>query len=707
MDLERKKFTKEIAGRELIIEASRLAEQANAALMATCGGTTVLATVVMADEDKDVNFMPLTVDYEEKFYAAGKIIGSRFIRREGRPSDEAILSGRLIDRAVRPLFNPRLRREIHVTITVLSFDEENDPDFLALNAVSAALAISDIPWNGPIAGLRLAKINDQIIFNPGLSLLADETANIRFSSFVAGREDKINMIELEANEAREEEIVEAYKQALPEIEKLIEFQREIVKALGKPKAEVALLQPGKELEQSIDEFLKDKLGEAIDSKSKAERQDKLRELKDDLLVYIEAQGFSSRDLLATELVFEEQVDKAVHRQILELNKRPDSREMDEIRELYAEAGTLPRTHGSAIFVRGNTQSLAVVTLAPPGSEQLVETMERSGKRRFMLHYNFPSYSVGETAPSRGPGRRDIGHGALAEKTLRPLLPSRDEFPYTIRVVSEILSSNGSSSMATVCAASLALMDAGVPIKKPAAGIAMGLMSNQSKGKKDQYKILTDIQGPEDHYGDMDFKVAGTDSGVNAIQMDVKIDGVHLDKIEETLEQARRARLLILAEMGKAISEPRPEISTLAPQVSYISINPSRIGEVIGPGGKIINGIIEKTGVTNIEIEQDGRVFVAGKDKEAVERAIREIKGITKEFEIGEIIEGKVFKILDFGALVDLGGGKDGLLHISELKNGFVKNVDEVVKLGDLIKVKIIRVEPDGKIALSLKQLSTP
>lgn len=702
MDLNKKIFTENIAGRPLRIEISRVAEQANAAIMATYGETTVLVTAVMSDKDKEVNFMPLTVDYEEKFYAAGKIFGSRFIRREGRPSEEAIISGRLVDRAIRPFFDKRLRRDIQITVTVLSFDEENDPDFIALNAASIALGVSDIPWNGPVAGVRIAKIGKRTIINPTYPEL--NQPDFSFSSFIAaGQEQKINMIELEAREVDEAEVVAAYKTALGEIDKLIAFQQKIIQAVGRPKAAVKLVEPSEDLRKNTLGFLQDKLEPAIYVPQKTERQENLAQVKNDLLSFLASQGFSSRDdIWAAEMVFEEEINRLVHEQILRFERRPDGRRLDEIRDLHIEVGLLPRTHGSALFIRGNTQALAVVTLAPPGSEQLIETIEYSGKRRFMLHYNFPPYSVGETGSFRGPGRRDIGHGALAEKALRPLIPNEDQFPYTIRVVSEILSSNGSSSMATVCAASLALMDAGVPLRKPAAGIALGLIS----GEEGQYKILTDIQGPEDHYGDMDFKAAGTADGLNAVQMDVKIEGVELAVIQELLGRAKKARLEILGAMNRVIDKPRPEISIHAPKVVFIDINPSRIGEVIGPGGKIINGIIERTGVTTIDIEQNGRVFVAAKDRALAEKAIEEIQKITKEYEVGEIVEGKVSKILDFGAIVDLGGGRDGMIHISELKKDFVKDVHEVVKVGERVRVKVIRVEPDGRLALSLKQLST-
>ena len=512
------------------------------------------------------------------------------------------------------------------------------------------------------------------------------------------------MIELEGKEADEKEIIKNYQAALKETDKLIAFQQKIIQEIGRPKQEIKLTKPAEPLQKLALGFLKDKLEPAIYVPQKTERQENLNQVKTDLIAYLKSQGFSSKDdFWAGEMILEEEINRIIHEQILRFEKRPDGRKPDQIRDLYVEIGLLPRTHGSALFIRGNTQALAVATLAPPGSEQMIETIEYSGKRRFILHYNFPPYSVGETGAFRGPGRRDIGHGALAEKALRSLIPNQSEFPYTIRVVSEILSSNGSSSMATVCAASLALMDAGAPIKKPAAGIALGLISGD---QEDEYKILTDIQGPEDHFGDMDFKAAGTADGLNAVQMDVKNSGVKLSVIEEILNQAKKARLEILKTMNQAISQPRPEVSIHAPKIISININPERIGEVIGPGGKIINSIIERTGAMTIDIEQSGVVFVSAKDLESAQKAVEEIQQIVKEYEVGEIVEGKVLKILEFGAIVDLGGGRDGMVHVSELRNGFVKDVGEVVKVGEKIKAKIIRTEPGGRIALSLKQLST-
>ena len=699
--LNKQRFTTEIAGKTLTLEVSDLAGQANAAVLGTFGETSVLATAVMGKEDRNIDYFPLTVDYEERFYAAGKIIGSRFIRREGRPSEGAVLSGRLIDRTLRPLFNSRMRRDVQIVITILSYDEKNDPDFISLFSASTALLISDIPWNGPVAGLRLAKTkNGELIINPFNSELIEKP--ISFESFVSGTENKINMIELAGNEANEGDIIDAFEKAQIEIKKLIEFQKQIKEKIGKSKKEILLKEIDSEIKNKILGFLKGKLEPAIYVKDKKEQRDNLGELKINLFDYLKQENVS--DFSGIEHLFEEEIDKIVHKNIIDPpvggEKRPDFRKLDEVRQLSAEVGLFKRLHGSALFMRGNTQALAVVTLAPPGAEQLIETMEMSSKRRFMLHYNFPPFSTGEVGRIGMTGRREIGHGALAGKAIQSLIPSQEEFPYTIRIVSEILSSNGSSSMATVCASSLALMDAGVPIKKPMAGIAMGLMTSH-EGK---HKVLTDIQGPEDHYGDMDCKVAGTQDGVCAIQMDVKIDGIASQILKEVLTQAKKARLEILEAMNKSIDKPRPQISSFAPVIMSVEINPEQIGEVIGPGGKMIKKITKDTGVDAIDIEESGRIFVASIDREKAQMAIDYIKSITREFQIGEIIEGEVIKILDFGAIVDLGGGRDGMIHISELKQGYVEKVQDVVKISDKVRAKIVKVE-NGKIGLSIKQLT--
>lgn len=698
--MHKKEFKTEVGGKTLTLEISDIAPQTNAAVLAKYGETIALVTVVMAKNDSSTDYMPLKVDYEEKFYAAGKIIGSRFIRRESRPSEEAILSGRLVDRTLRPLFDNRIRREIQVVVTILSYDEENDPDFVGLIGASTALAISNVPWNGPVGGVRIGKVGDKFLVNPNNSELKSE--EFVFDTFVAGVKEAINMVELGGKEAPEKAAVEAFEIAQKEINKLVEFQKNIVKEVGKEKAALVLAEIDPRVRAIATRFLSGKLEEAIYVADKSKYYEGMSTLEKSLAAHL-VEEFPENDKvrLAKEahFIFDEETDREVHKNILENDKRPDGRKLDEVRKLESQVHLFERTHGSALFMRGNTHALAVTTLGAPGAEQIIETMESNWKRRFLLHYNFPPYSVGETGTFRGPGRREIGHGALAEKALKHLIPSKEEFPYTIRVVSEILSSNGSSSMATVCASTLSMMDAGVPLKQPAAGIAMGLMSDE----KGNYKVLTDIQGPEDHHGDMDFKAAGTENGVTAIQMDVKVSGVPVEVLAKTLAQAKEARLHILKSMRGVLKEPREKISTYAPAISHFKINREKIGLLIGPGGKTINGFIEKYALSGIDIDEDGMVFVSGTNHENLDRAVTEIKSLTRDFEIGEIVEGKVVKILEFGAIVDLGGGKDGMIHVSELKNGFVKTVTEVVKEGDFVRAKVIRVE-DGKIGLSLKQM---
>lgn len=696
MNLNKQQFSTDFAGQKLTFEVSDLADQADAAIFGTYGDTTVLVTVASGKEERKIDYFPLVVDYEERFYAAGKIIGSRFVRREGRPSENAVLSGRLIDRSIRPLFDHHLRRDVQIVVTILSYDEENDPDFIALLSTSMALMISPIPWQGPIAGARIAKIKDKTIINPLNSLFINGENPITFDAFISATENKINMIELAGKEAKEEEIIDGFETAHAEIKKLIDFQKEIAAKIGKPKMAIQAIEPAPELIEKISAFLNGKLEPVIYSQDKNERKNKLNELKENLKQYLLQESVAEVEIIDD--LIEKETKKLVRKNILESDKRPDGRKLDEIRPLYAEVGLLKRLHGSGLFIRGETQSLAVTTLAAPGAEQLVETMEVSGKRRFMLHYNFPPYSTGEVGRMGGVGRREIGHGNLAEKAVKAVIPSQDEFPYTIRVVSEILSSNGSTSMATVCAASMSLMDAGVPIKAPLAGISIGLVAAEDG----RYKLLTDIQGLEDHYGDMDFKVAGTVNGITAIQTDVKIDGLTFETIKNSLERAREAKLKILETTNAIIAKPRPEISPYAPIIMTLDIMPEQIGEVIGPGGKIINTIIQDTGVHTIDIEQTGRVFVAAAKREEAISAIRYIQSLTRVFKVGEIVEGQIIKILDFGAIIDLGGGKDGMIHISELKNGFVEHVEDVVKIGDTVRAKIIRADEDGRIGLSLK-----
>jgi polyribonucleotide nucleotidyltransferase len=711
--LQKKQFSVEIAGKTLTIEVSALAEQANAAVIAKYGETVVLATAVMGRKDVELDYLPLKVDYEEKFYAAGKILGSRYVRREGRSSEEAILAGRLVDRTIRPLFNNNMRREIQVVVTVLQIDEQNDPEFVGLLGVSTALFISDIPWGGPVAGVRVAQKTDdkQFVINPDNSAVVEPNVPI-FDAFVSGSKDRINMIELGGLDAQESDVVAGFKLAQTEINKLIAFQEQIQKEIGKPKAEVAIVAPDADIKAEVQTFLADKLEDAIYKPTKVEHTTAVGALNHALNEHIKEKFGAVKEKInwkGVEALFEEMVNETVHKNVLEKDRRPDGRKLDEVRALDAEVGLFSRTHGSALFVRGNTQALAITTLAAPGAEQMIETMETTGKRRFMLHYNFPPFSVGEIGNFRGPGRREIGHGNLARKSLERLIPSKEEFPYTIRVVSEIMSSNGSSSQATICASALSLMDAGVPLKKPAAGIAMGLMmAFNADGTADvnNYKVLTDIQGPEDHHGDMDLKVAGTDDGVTGMQMDVKVDGLTIELLEKAFAQARDARIHILKTIKATLPAARTTISPFVPKIRQFKIDPAKIGTVIGPGGKMINGLIAKYELAGIDIEEDGGVYVSGVDLAKVEAAVAEILGMTKEWKVGEIVEGPIVKILEFGAIVDLGGGADGMIHVSELKQGFVKQVEDVVHLGDHVRAKIIKAE-NGKIGLSLKQMEQP
>ncbi len=706
MDLQKKIFKTEFAGQPLSLEVSTLAHQASGAVIGKYGGNTVLVTAVMGNEDRDIDYFPLTVDYEERFYAAGKILGSRFVRREGRPGEEAILSGRMIDRTVRPLFDHRLRRDVQLVVTILEIDNESDLEFITLMTASTALAISDIPWNGPVAGVKMLFDGKKLTFNAKQSDIKavwpasplGEPAEKGFLSFVSGTAEKINMIELEGIDADETEIAKAYDLAQKEIAKLIDWQKGIIKEIGKPKVNVRLSEPDAKLVKTVRDYLLDgKLEKAMYTKDKGEQHRKLAEVQEGLKALLTAEGRDEKELMLANHLFETVTDDLVHKKILESETRPDGRKLDEIRDLHAEVGLLQRAHGSALFIRGETQALVVTTIAPPGAEQLMESMRGLNERRFMLHYNFPPYSTGETGRVGAPGRREIGHGALAEKAVKNLIPSEDEFPYVIRVVSEVLSSNGSSSQATTCGAVLSLMDAGVPIKKPVAGIAMGMMT----GPKGEYKVLTDIQGPEDHYGDMDFKAAGSADGVRAVQMDVKIDGITNQMLIDGLAQAKKARLEILKVMNKALAAPRKEISQYAPVILRLDINPDKIGLVIGPGGKTINSIIETTGALTIDIEQTGRVLIAGPNKEKAQAALEAVQSMVKEYTIGEIVEGPIVRILEFGAIVEFGPEQDGMIHVSELKEGFVKKVEDVVKLGQVVKAKIIKSDM-GKIGLSMK-----
>jgi polyribonucleotide nucleotidyltransferase len=603
-----------------------------------------------------------------------------------------------------------MRREVQVVVTVLQIDGENDPEFVGLLGVSTALFISDIPWNGPVAGVRIAQalrepgVNGSgfgFVINPNNSALVANPPI--FDAFVSGSKDLINMIELGGLDAQEKDVIAGFALAQQEINKLIAFQEKIRAEIGKPKADVIFAEPADDIKEAVHAFLSDKIEGAVYVQTKQDHHAAINVLKNDLVLHMKETFTAAEKPVPSakvlDYLFEEMVNDVVHKNVLESEKRPDGRKLDEVRALDGEVGLFSRVHGSALFTRGNTQALAITTLGVPGSEQLIESMETQEKRRFLLHYNFPPYSVGEVGNFRGPGRREIGHGNLARKSIERLLPTKEEFPYTIRVVSEIMSSNGSSSMATVCASVLSMMDAGVPIKKPAAGIAMGLMMSDVKN----FKVLTDIQGPEDHHGDMDLKVAGTDDGVTGIQMDVKVGGLTLEILEKSFEQAKQARIHILKTVKATLPSHREKLSPFVPTIRQFKIDPAKIGTVIGPGGKMINGLIAKYELAGIDIEEDGGVFVSGTDLAKVEAAVAEIMGLTKEFKVGEIVEGPIVRILEFGAIVDLGGGNDGMIHVSELKQGFVKTVEEVVHLGDHVRAKIIKVD-NGKIGLSLKQL---
>jgi polyribonucleotide nucleotidyltransferase len=686
----------EIGEKQFLINLENLAEQANGSAFVRLGDTLVLATVTMSSKDLEgLDFFPLTVEFEEKYYAAGKILGSRFLRREGRPSDEAILTARLIDRAIRPLFPKNLKREVQVIVSCYSFDEKNDPDVPGLLATSLALMLSDIPWKGPAAPIRVTKNDGKFLVNPGYQ--EREVADFDLVLSGVKREGVlVNMIEAQAKETKEEEILKAIEFSKEYLKKIIDFQEEITKIHGKEKIQLKeqVLEP--EIEKEIKKKFGRSLEETLMQKPAIENKKGLESLKEEIFNFVK-EKFGEEKVEWTKSFILEELRRILHRNILEKEKRPDGRNLDEIRPIQMDIGILPRAHGSALFVRGKTKALSTVTLGSPSDQRLIEGMEVRGKKRFMHHYNFPPFCSGEVKPIKGPGRREIGHGMLAEKALLPVIPNFEDFPYTIRVVTEILSSNGSTSMASVSSSSLALMDAGVPIKKPVAGIAIGLISD-----KRNYKILCDIQGPEDHFGDMDFKVAGTDQGICAIQMDVKIEGLTEKMIEEALFLAKKAREKILEKMKKIIAKPRTSLSPFAPKILRVKINPEKIGEVIGPGGRVINEIIEKCEVS-IDIEEDGNIFVTSSSFEAAKKAVDWIKNITRDIKIGEIFKGKVKRILNFGAIVEILPGKEGLVHISELAPFRVKKVSDIVKVGDIIPVKVIGLDETGKIFLSLKQ----
>jgi polyribonucleotide nucleotidyltransferase len=686
-----RKLEMQLAGRTLSLETGRLAKQSHGAVLAQYGETVVLATVVSAYKSRDkIDFLPLTVDYQEKTFAAGKIPGG-FFKREGRPTEKEILTSRLIDRAMRPLFPKGYDKETQIVVNVLSIDRENDSDTLALIATSAALEVSDIPFEGPVAAVRMGRIDGKLVVNP----LISEMESSDISLVIAAKPESIMMLEGGAQVVDEEAILEALFTAHEEMRPVFELQQELRRLAGKPKRDFTKKEFDQALLAAVRERMTPDLVQALKISGKKERNTAVYELQDKVAEELLARFPDRKHELeeAGEKVLRDQV----RRVILDEDKRIDDRSSTEIRPLSAEVHALPRTHGSAIFTRGETQVLATVTLGTSSDEQRVDALLGERFKKFMLHYNFPPFSTGEVKFLRGPGRREIGHGALAERALAAVLPPEEDFPYTIRVVSEVLESNGSSSMATICGGTLALMDAGVPIKAPVAGIAMGLVK-----EGDKVRVLTDILGDEDHLGDMDFKVAGTAEGVTAIQMDNKVGGVTRDVMRQALHQARDARLFILSVMAKAIDQPRTNVSSYAPRIVTLHIKPDKIRDVIGPGGKVIRGLVEETGC-KIDIEDDGTVLIASADSAAMELAISRIEAITAEPEVGRIYDGVVRKIVEFGAFVEIMPGTDGLLHISQISNDRIRRVEDVLHEGDEIKVKVLDVDRSGKIRLSLRE----
>ena len=693
-------YSLDFCGRGITVETGEIAKQAGGSVLVRYDDTVVLSTATASKQAKEgIDFFPLTVTFEEKLYSVGKIPGG-FLRREGRPSEHATLTARMIDRPIRPLFAEGFRNEVQVVNTVLSVDTDVTPEMTAMFGASLALCVSDIPFNGPIAGVYVGYVNGEYIINPTV----EEMANSRISLAVAGTKDAINMVESSADEVSEEEMLEAIMFGHEYIKKLCEFQEEIMKDCGKEKREVVLYEIDEDLNKEVRDLVEERMVAAVRIHEKLERYGKIDDLTDETVAVWEEKEYEDEKVKNNIL---KQVKEICHnivveevRRLITVDKvRPDGRKIDEVRPLNSQVDLLPRVHGSALFTRGETQVLSVCTLGAVNDNQIVDDLTEVESKRFMHHYNFPPYSVGEVGRMGTPGRREIGHGALGEKALSQVLPTLEDFPYTIRLVAEVLESNGSSSQASICAGTMALMAAGVPIKAPVAGIAMGLVKDG-----DYYTILTDIQGMEDHYGDMDFKVAGTNNGITALQMDIKIDGITREILTEALEQARKGREHIMSNMMTAISEPRNEVSTYAPKIHQMMINPEKIREVIGPSGKMINQIIAACDNVKIDIEDDGHVVIYHMDKEPLMKAAEMIFNIVREAKVGEIYEGKVVRMEKFGAFVELFPGCDGLLHVSKIAHERIEKPEDVLKLGDIVKVKVIEIDDKGRVNVSRKAL---
>lgn len=693
----KQEFTKEFAGRQLTVEVGQVARQANAAATIRYDDTVILSAVVNGDEPSTLPFFPLMVNYEEKMYSVGKIPGG-FIKREGRPSEHATLTARLIDRPIRPMFPEGFKYETQIYNTVLSVNKDATPEMTAMFGSSLTLGLSSLPFNGPIAGVQVGRVDGEFVINPTEAQLAASDIDL----IVAGTKDAINMVESGAQEVSEADMLEALLFGHEAVKELCAFQDEIIAEIGQEKMEVELILPDADLKAAIEADYSEQMIAAVQNPDKMTRAEQVETLTDDIVAAYE-EKFADDDELDSIMKDVKQIIKdmekaEVRRLITEDKVRPDGRDLHEIRDLDSEVAYLPRAHGSGLFTRGQTQALSVLTLGPLAEHQVIDGLSSEEEKRFIHHYNFPSYSVGETGRPKSPGRREIGHGALGARALEAVIPDEEDFPYTIRLVAEVLESNGSSSQASICAGSLALMDGGVPIKAPVAGIAMGLVMDS----EDQYTVLTDIQGLEDHLGDMDFKVAGTAKGITALQMDIKIEGITRDILVEALESAKNARLEILNNMMNTIGQPREQLSEYAPKVQMIQIKPDQIKIVIGKGGDQINQIIDETGV-KIDIEEDGKVSVYGEDQAMIDRAIEIIEELTEEVEVGKIYKGKVVRIENFGAFVEVIKGTDGLVHISELADGYVKNVTDVVKMGEEIDVLVTEIDNMGRVNLSRKQ----